>query len=363
MSEVLLINPFHIAVEPMQQLLMVNFSKDYDDYYIGLELQVFKHTKTEESFVVVGWRRDGKVDVYFEVYSNVRDKDYNHTGKGLCEKIKTTISTAHFKVDSKGIRAEFQFVDKYGRKISIDISENNMNDCQPFSLLAPMGMASKQPTSFPLLLFYDFYFVRKKGSKLEVIIAGRKHKLDMLPIPVDGSRMTFTRYCSKPLIAFLNPTLDDYLGVIKLKNSQKEITAGDSILMIYWKNSIPSLKQVTQLNSVYPIALTFSPPFPNIANLKMNELLEGSFSISSHPSVGKITGSYSVIRKENEIKIKCSPIYGWQPAEKKWELNTLYKIAPIFTQWPKTYEWTGYITERNKINYYMHSKWKRKYIN
>lgn len=359
MSEALLINPFYIAVEPMQRLLLINFSKDNDDYYIGLEPQVFKSAQNEESYVVIGWRRDGKVDVYFQLHSDVEGKDYNHTGKGLSEKIKTSFTTAQFDVESKGIKVAFSFTDKYGREISIEISEHHLNDTDPFSLLAPMGMASEKPTVFPLIFLYDFYFVRKKGSKLKVMIAGRKHKLDMLPIPLDGRRMTFARYSSKPLIAYLNPALDDYLGVIKLTYFQKEIKSGDSILEFKWTDTVPSIKRLTHLNPVYPIAITFSPPFPNITDLKKNELSEGSFSITSHPSVGTIHGSYTVIRKGNEIKIKCSPALGWQPVEEKWEVNMLYRLAPIFTQWPKTYEWTGYITERNKLNYYMHSKWKR----
>lgn len=363
MNDTLLINPFSITVEPMQRLLLVNFSKDPDDYYIGFEPQVFSADENNETYVIIGWRRDGKVDVYYQSLSDVVDKEYNHTGKGLSEKIKTSFPVAFFTVTQKGVTAAFQFTDKYNRKITIKISENHSSDTQPFSLLAPMGMASEKPTTFPLMLLYDFYFVRKKGAELVVNIAGKKHKLDMLPIPIDGSRMTFTRYSSKPLIAYLNPALDDYLGTIKLSSNQKEFKSGHSILTLEWNKSIPSIKKITQLNPVYPIALAFSPPFPNIASLKKNEYKEGLFTLTSHPSVGKIIGNYSVIRKGNEIKVKCSPSSGWLPVENKWEVKMLYKVAPVFTHWPKTYEWTGYITERNRLNYYMHSKWKRIDIN
>lgn len=268
MNDTLLINPFSITVEPMQRLLLVNFSKDPDDYYIGLEPQVFSADKNNETYVIIGWRRDGQVDVYYQSLSDVADKEYNHTGKGLSEKIKTSFPVAFFTVTQKGVTAAFQFTDKYNRKITIKISENHSNDTQPFSLLAPMGMASEKPTTFPLMLLYDFYFVRKKGAELVVNIAGKKHKLDMLPIPIDGSRMTFTPYSSKPLIAYLNPALDDYLGTIKLSSNQKEFKSEHSILTLEWNKSISSIKKMTQLNPVYPIALTFSPPFPNIASLK-----------------------------------------------------------------------------------------------
>ncbi|MCC5889205.1 MAG: hypothetical protein JJU01_01465 [Alkalibacterium sp.] len=359
MSKTTMINPFFIMIEPMQRLLLVNFSKDPDEHYIGLEPQVFSKEENAETYVIIGWRRDGLVDVYYQSFSDVEDKDYDHTGKGLSEKIKTEFTNAHFIVTPKGVSAAFQFTDKYNREISIRISENHSNDAQPFSLLAPMGMATRKPTSFPMILLYDFYFVRKKESILEVKIAGKRHKLDILPMPIDGSRMSFTRYSNKPLIAYLNPALDDHIGVIKLKNHQQEYKSEKTILKISWEKSVPSIKKMTQINATYPIALTFSPPFPNIVSLENNQLTEGTFTIMSHPSVGKITGNYAVIRKGNDIKVKCCPSLGWLPVQDKWELRVLYRIAPVFTQWPKTYEWTGYITERNQSNYYMHSKWKR----
>lgn len=359
MSETILVNPFFISIEPMQRLLLVNFSKDPDDYYIGLEPQVFSNEKNEPTYIVIGWRKDGKVDVYYQSISDVEEKDYNHTGKGLSEKIETIFSEAHFTVNEIGVTASFLFKDKYGRDITIQINEENPNETQPFSLLAPMGMASEKPTSFPLLLLYDFYFIRKKSEKLIVKINNRLHKLDLLPMPVDGSRMSFARYSTKPLIAYFNPALDDYLDAIKIKEHQQEYKSGKTILTLNWNNSVPEVKKITQLNSIYPIALTFSPPFPNIAYLTRNELTEGTFVLMSHPSIGKITGNYSVIKKENEIKVKVSPSLGWMPVVDKWEMKVLYRISPVFTQWPKTYEWTGYITERNQYNYYMHSKWKR----
>lgn len=359
MNETMLINPFFITVEPMQRLLLVNFSKDPDEHYIAFEPQVFSNKEAGDSVVIIGWRRDGKVDVYYQSAFDTEDKEYNHTGKGLLDKVSTDFKEAQFNVTSRGVTAAFQFSDKYGRDITIRIAENCSSDTRPFSLLAPMGMATKNPTSFPLIYLYEFYFVRKKGAVLQLKISERIHKLDMLPIPIDGNRMSFSRYSSKPLIAYFNPAMDDYIDIIKLKNEQKTYKTGDTLLTLDWKKSEPAIEVITQHNTIHPIELSFTPPFPSIAALEKNKLVEGTFILKSHHSAGKIGGEYTVIRKGNEIKVKCTPSLGWLPEADKWELKVLYRLSAVFVHWPKTYEWTGYITERSQLNYYMHSKWKR----
>ena len=59
-------NPFHIAIDPMERLLLVNFEKDPDSLYIGFEPQVFDDHINGKGHLVIGWRIDGKVDVYHE---------------------------------------------------------------------------------------------------------------------------------------------------------------------------------------------------------------------------------------------------------------------------------------------------------
>ena len=74
-----------------------------------------------------------------------------------------------------------------------------------------MGDAAENPSAMPLVLLHDFYFVRRKETEAEVSINGKQHQIDNLPVPMDGTRMTFIRYSPRPLIATCNPGFDGEL--------------------------------------------------------------------------------------------------------------------------------------------------------
>ncbi|MCC5906357.1 MAG: hypothetical protein JJU13_09130 [Balneolaceae bacterium] len=44
----------------------------------------------------------------------------------------------------------------------------------------------------PLIFLYQFYFVRRKETTIEVTINGKVHHTDTLPLPIDESRILFT---------------------------------------------------------------------------------------------------------------------------------------------------------------------------
>ncbi len=59
-------NPFQISIDPMERLLLVNFEKNPDTIYVGIESQAFDDDVNGKGHLVIGWRVDGKVDVYHE---------------------------------------------------------------------------------------------------------------------------------------------------------------------------------------------------------------------------------------------------------------------------------------------------------
>lgn len=62
----LILNPFQIDIDPMERLLLVNFDKNPDTIYVGFEPQVFNDDKNGKGHIIIGWRQDGKVDVYHQ---------------------------------------------------------------------------------------------------------------------------------------------------------------------------------------------------------------------------------------------------------------------------------------------------------
>ncbi|MDR5659887.1 hypothetical protein RH915_10340 [Serpentinicella sp. ANB-PHB4] len=82
-SKQYLINPFKIDVDPMERLLLINFEKDPDTIYVAFEPQVFDDTPHGKGHLIIGWRQDGKVDIFHQPSLKLNPEDYDIVGKGL----------------------------------------------------------------------------------------------------------------------------------------------------------------------------------------------------------------------------------------------------------------------------------------
>jgi len=352
-------NPFHIAIDPMDRLLLVNFEKDPDALYVGFEPQVFDDSINGKGHLIIGWRVDGQVDVYHEPGLRMDPAKYDIAGKGLANMIEQKLQAAYFEINEHGVQAHYAFQDIRDRAILLKISENNPKKRKPFGLLAPMGDAAENPSAMPLVLLHDFYFVRKKQTGIEVSIAGKQHQVDVLPIPMDWTKMYFTRYSPKPLIATLNPAFDGELPAMEVKAGEKRINSGGHDVELEWKNGKASINRITRNNEIHPVGLHFKDPFPDIHSLANNSSLKGKFEIEAHPSTGRIIGHYTVDKVDGQIKIVMVPSTGWKPQPNKFSLRFLYTVAKIFKKWPTTYEWTAYIQQRDDGPSLMRSGWER----
>ncbi|OJF94176.1 hypothetical protein [Alkalibacterium sp. 20] len=354
-----LLNPFQIDIDPMEKLLLINFEKDPDDTYLGFEPQVFEEGENGRGHLILGWRKDGKVDVYHQPTLKLDPKKYDIAGKGLANMIERELTGAYYEVNNEGVQAFYQFKDIFDREILIEIKEFNKSKRKPFSLLAPMGEAAENPSALPLILLYDFYFVRKKQTDIRISINGRSHKPDELPVPMDGRRMLYSRYSPKPLIVKINPEKNEEIKLLKTTHLEKKIKTNDCDIEMKWTDYLPSIKTITRRNPVYPVTLTFDPSFPNIITLEDKDVIEGEFAITAHPSSGSIGGIYKVEKKGSVTQVKLHPSNGWMPIPKKMSLKFLYSVGKIFKNWPKTYEWTGYIKENEQQLFFIESEWKR----
>jgi len=351
--------PFHIDVDPMERLLLINFEKDPDSLYIGFEPQVFNDTINGSGHLIIGWRIDGKVDVYHQPGLKLDPEKYDIAGKGLANMMEREMKDAYFEITESGVQAFYEFNDLHYRTVALRINESHPKKRKPFGLLAPMGSVAENPSAMPLVLLHDFYFVRKKHTEVLVSIAGTAHQPDQMPVPMDGRKMYFIRYSPEPLIATLNPAFKGELPGLKATEGCIQIVSEHHLIMLDWNNETPAIKSVTRKNETFPIQLRFEPGFPNIAVLPDNYSTNGRFEIEAHPSTGLITGIYSIEKSENEILVKMIPSGGWQPRPNKLSLRFMYRVVKTFRQWPTTYEWTAKISESSDGKYQMVSGWER----
>ena len=128
------------------------------------------------------------------------------------------IALSLIKIDRHaGVQLDMAFNDTEGRTIELHIKEEERDEPssfwnfifprrarKPFALLAPFGSATRKPPSLPLVLLYDFYFVRKKDTTVTISVDGQTHKPDDLPIRLDGCPVYFLRYSSDPFCMMMN---------------------------------------------------------------------------------------------------------------------------------------------------------------
>ncbi|EON78614.1 hypothetical protein ADIS_0964 [Lunatimonas lonarensis] len=353
-----IIHPFCFEIDEMVKLLLVNFEKDPDRIYIGFEPQVFDDAVNGQGHLLIGWRKDGKVDVYHQESLSLDPAKYTIAGKGLSRMVPTIFKRSNFIINDQGVRACYIFDDLEGRIIHIEIAENHPKPRRPFDLLAPMGQAADSPTALPLIYLFDFYFVRRNHSVFLLTIDGVKHTPDKLPFPLDGVFMLFTRYSPQPFACFFNPNYSGNLKPIPTQDGAREIKDGSHQIFLNRSGSGSAIEKLVHTGSEIPLQISFQPPFPSLNSLPSDARCQGKFQIVSKKSIGEVGGMYEVAADGDQITIFLVPSDGWTPKPDRWMLRFLYAVAKPFKNWPKTYRWQACI-QRREGAYYMESKWRR----
>lgn len=351
--------PFTIEVDPMERLLLVNFEEDPDSIYVGFEPQVFDDTVNGTGHLIIGWRRDKKIDVYHQSSLQLDAARYSIVGAGLNEIIPVEMNKAAFQINDFGVQAHYCFKDKMGRAVEIKINENNKRKRKPFAILAPMGNAATFPTSLPLIFLHDFYFIRKNHTQIALSIDNRLHKVDKLPMPIDLQRMTFARYSQRPLIATFNPEHNGMLQKLMVEPNQTSLEKDNYVYEIEWKDQKPYVKAMSVKNNIHLLTVHFTPSIPCLTMIPENTKIHGAFKISGHPAAGNVAGNYYVESESEHTHVKIIPDKGWKPKSTKLSTWFLFSVAKIFKQWPTTYQWDAEIKKTADDLWEMQSKWMR----
>jgi hypothetical protein len=354
-----LLNPFRIDIDPMERLLLVNFEKDPDRLYIGLEPQVFDDPVNGKGHLVIAWRADGKVDVYHQESLRLDPAKYDIAGKGLANMAAVPFEQAYYEVTESGVQAHYAFRDLEDRPVRIRIAESSLRKRKPFGLLAPMGDAAEAPSAMPLVLLQDFYFVRRKHTEFEISIDGKPHQPDELPMPMDFAKMYFARYSPRPLIATLNPAIDGPMALLPWDGQSSQIDWEGHEISLAVEAGQVRIRQIVCQNEVHPVRLAFEPPFPDLRALPPGSSVAGSFTLEGHPSTGRITGRYKLTGASDGGHIRLMPTGGWEPKPTKFSTWFLFTVGKIFKNWPKTYEWNAVLRQADDGGCHMTSAWKR----
>lgn len=329
-------SPFCFHIEPMQRLLLINFEKDPDEVYLGLEPQWIEDPVNGTGCRMVAWRRDGYVDVYQQPGLVDTGHRFDVAGKGLADLLVRPMDNLRFQILPEGVDIRFDLEDKLGRRIEVEIRESGRKPARPFSLLAPVGSASEAPSALYLFFLYRFYFVRKAGTTVRVRIDGKDRKLDKLPLPLNGSRCYFTRYSADPFLV----NLTAMNGVLaEVDPSAGSIPQGGIRYDIQDAGGRRGIASLETGNDRHAVRMSFDPPFPDLAALENEEIRDGEFCVTSEESAGQVIGSYHVEKQGERVGLTMVPDGGWIPNESNRVVRFIYRAAAVFRNWPKTYQY------------------------
>jgi len=350
--------PFTARLDPMERLLIINFERDPDTVYIGFEPQAFDDPDTGRGLLVIGWQRDGRVDVYHQPQLNLKREDYDIVGKGLSDFAVRSFEGGHFTIGERGADLDLAFEDKTGRMVSLRVHERNPKPRRPFGLLAPFPSGTENPPGLPLVVLHDFYFVRQAHTDIAIAIDGRSHQPDALPAPIDGTRMHFVRYSPDLFAVIWNENHDGPLPAAAV-SSGEAVEAGDAVCEIRDNAGHPEISAMRVETGRHTVRFAFDPPFPDIAHLADDLRLAGDLLVDLGPALGHIAGVYRVQRAGSTVTIGIHPAGGWRPRISKPSLWFIYTVAPVFRRWPTTYQWQAAVDLSQPGAPHMTSRWTR----
>jgi hypothetical protein len=354
--ETTILSPFTLDAAPMERLLLVNFERDPDDVYVGFEPQAFDDDVHGRGLLVIGWRRDGRVDVYHQPQLRLDPGTYDIAGGGLAHMGARSLEGAHFEIGPAGVDAAFAFEDLLGRAVSVRIVERGHTRRRPFGLLAPMGSSATAPSALPLVFLEGFYFVRRARSDVRIVVAGREHRPDVLPVPVDGSRMYFLRYASAPFIVTMNRADDGPLAPVRL---DADGVAEDGLAyVVVGHEGAQRIERIRRRAGPRALDLVFDPPFPDLAALAAGAVVEGRFTIDAGATLGTVGGEYLVVCDGTRVTTTVTPSGGWRPPPASLSVGLIYRLVSLFRTWPATYRWTGELDLAADLPH-LRSRWER----
>lgn len=359
-------SPFSLQSDPMERLILVNFQGDPDEHFIAFEPQVFDDPFTGSGMIVLAYLHDGTFDVYHQPGMDLSGKDYDIVGNGLNETIETEFEAAIFDIGRQGVDLHIAFRDKHGREVDVRILERSRKPRKPFPLLAPFPSAAEKPPALPVVTLYDFYFVRRADTQIEVRIDGALHRPDKLPAPVDLSWMYFVRYSPDPATWNLNPNYDGPLpaldvqgpGALEHGDLAHELVENDGRLEIAELRPADTEKNRMALRG-HSLNWRFDPPFPDLSALRDGAQAGGDFALHFDGDMGKLPGTYHVSRQGGRVTLELHPGGGWQPTIDKCSVRVMFALVPVFKRWPKTYRWTAELDLHGDAPAHLRSRWTR----
>ncbi len=325
--------PIRLGIDPMERLLVASFRGDPE--FEALEPQVFDDPVNGRGMRVLRYRKDGKVDVYWQRGVRV-DSGSFVIGNGLGDFMESRIEPAVFEITPRGVDLDVAFVDSQGRTNQLRIREDAVGK-RGFPLLAPVGADIEEPLQLFLVYMPDIDLVRRAGSLVEGRIGDRAVRPASLPILLRGRRVHFIRYVARPTICTLNPPMN---RPVIAELSVPGVTEVDGMSVV--ADAGAAITRIAATHGGQRVEVDFHPGFPNLLGLIDGGTAAGRWSIRilGLPITG---GSYRAARDGPRVAVALDVTDHWRPSGLPLSMELFTRLIRKFRTWPSTYRWRGVV--------------------
>jgi len=340
--------PIRIGIDPMECLLVASFKGDPE--FEMIEPQIFDDPVNGKGMRVLRYRKDQKVDVYWQPGVKT-DRSTISIGGGIGDFQEVNIEPARFEVTDRGVDLHLAFTDAQKRTVEFKILENTIVNNR-FPLLAPVGKDIDNPLRLFLVYMHEFDFVRKKGTEVLARIGDRELLPASFPILRSYKKVMLMRYSAVPVIGTINPPMDMPLIF--------ELSVPGSVEIDGMRVSVDEHYRVNKIEAGQGSRTTqvdFLPGFPNLLDLSEGTTEEGrwTFRISDTVITG---GTYNLMRRGDSVGVEIDVTENWKPSGLPLSFKIFTQVVSSFRSWPTTYKWRGIVRLNDTLT--MDGTWIRK---
>lgn len=322
--------PFHFVFEPMMRLAVISFNGDEE--FEGYEPQFFDDPVNGKGIRLLRYRRNGKVDVYYEA-GIIHDENFS-IGAGIADLKTVYFEKNLFEVTENGLQVQLTFTDAQGRKNELKVEEKSAGK-HPVPFLAPVGTGVEQPQKLFLVYMNDFDFAYQKTTLIHCALDNRILEPATLPLLINGHRAYLARYGSNLNIVALNPNGSEPLCFDAVPG--KTTMRNEIQIHCNTEGKVDLIQIGKDANSAM---LHFPDGFPNLLDLPENQRITGCFDI--YISSDKITGGQYLLEKiADQVHVELDQFKKWQPGGLPVSYKLLTTFLKFFKNWPTKYSWKG----------------------
>ncbi|VVB96506.1 Uncharacterised protein [uncultured archaeon] len=325
--------PVRVGIDPMERLLVASFKGDPE--FEGFEPQVFDDPVNGKGMRVLRYRKDGKVDVYWQSGVYV-DRNTFAVGKGIGDFAETIIEPARFEITQRSLDLHVAFTDVQGRMVELRVHED-IQDERGFPMLAPVGADVEKPPRLMLVFMPSIDLVRRTGSVVEGHIGDRILHPASLPVLLNWQRVWFVRYVPMPVIGTLNPPMNRPV-LVDLSISGSAEVEGMTVVA----DGVGSITQISAGQEPRQVEMDFLPGFPNLLELPKGGSAAGRWSIRIM-GVLITGGSYYTLREGDRVAVELDVDEYWKPSGLPICMEIFTRVVRMFRTWPATYRWRGIV--------------------